>query len=125
MVGKAETQSSGLDTAKLSLAIALLVAAVAAFYYYADESLLMRVVGLLVVVLIAAGISLTSVPGRRLWSFLQDARNEVRKMVWPTRAETLQTTLIVIVVVIIVGIFLWLLDMFLGWAVKLLIGHGG
>ena len=125
MAGKAEIQSSGLDTAKLSAAIALLVAAVAAFYYYADQSLLYRVVGLLAVVAVAAGISLTSAPGRRLWSFLQDARTEVRKMVWPTRAETLQTTLVVIVMVIIVGIFLWLLDMFLGWAVKLLIGHGG
>ena len=125
MAGKAEIQSSGLDTAKLSAAIALLVAAVAAFYYYADQSLLYRVLGLLAIVAVAAGISLTSAPGRRLWSFLQDARTEVRKMVWPTRAETLQTTLVVIVMVIIVGIFLWLLDMFLGWAVKLLIGHGG
>ena len=49
---------------------------------------------------------------------------EVRKVVWPTRQETIQTTLIVVVMVIIVAIILWLLDMFLGWSIGLLMGHG-
>jgi preprotein translocase subunit SecE len=74
---------------------------------------------------VAVGIALTTVPGRRLWGFVQESRTEVRKMVWPTRAETLQTTLIVLLVVLLVGVFFWLLDMFLGWAIQLLIGTGG
>jgi preprotein translocase subunit SecE len=125
MVAKAEEKVSGFDTVKLVVAVVLLLAAVAAFYVYAEQSLLYRVLGLLAVVGLSTAIAITTMPGRRLWGFLQDSRTEVRKMVWPTRAETVQTTLIVLVIVIIVGIFLWLLDMFLGWGVKALIGQGG
>ena len=57
--------------------------------------------------------------------FISGANTEVRRVVWPTRAETLQTTLAVLVVVLLVGIFLWLLDMLLLWAVQLLTGQGG
>jgi preprotein translocase subunit SecE len=55
-------------------------------------------------------------------SFMQDARTEVRKMVWPTRVETMQTTLMVFVIVFILTIFLWLVDMLLGWGVASLLG---
>ncbi len=124
MTGKAEVERSGVDTAKLVAAVLLLVAGVLAFYWFAAESLLFRVLGLLAVVGVAVGIFATTAPGRALWGFLGESRNEVRKMVWPTRAEALQTTLIVILVVIIVAIFLWLVDMFLGWAVRSIIGTG-
>ena len=60
--------------------------------------------------------------GRRAWSFVQDSRTEVRKVVWPTRAETVQTTLIVMALVLLVGIFLWLLDMLLAWGFQTLTG---
>ena len=67
----------------------------------------------------------TTPKGRGIWRFAVDARTEVRKVVWPTRQETLQTTLIVIVMVIIVAIILWLLDIFLGWSIRSLMGQGG
>jgi preprotein translocase subunit SecE len=122
MASKTEVQSSGLDTAKLAVAALLLVAGVFAFYWYQDQSTLYRILGLLAIVAVAAGIALTTAKGRSIVSFLQDSRTEVRKMVWPSRTETVQTTLVVFLVVIVVGIFLWLLDMFLGWLIRLIIG---
>ncbi len=125
MNSKVETERSGLDTAKLVAAVTLLVAAVIGFYYYADHSLLLRVLGLLAAAGIALVIVAQTAVGGRLLGFAADARTEVRKVVWPTRQETIQTTLVVFAVVIFMGILLWLLDMLLLWAVRLLTGQGG
>ena len=80
---------------------------------------------MLISALASGFIALQTDKGRNIWLFFQDAQIEVRKVVWPTREETLQTTLIVIAVVIVIAIILWLLDMFLGWAVRGLLGQGG
>jgi len=122
MSEQTEQTGGGLDTAKLFAAVALLIAGVMGFYYYSAESMLVRVLGLLAVVGVAVGIAMTTAKGRQLAAFMGNARVEVRKMVWPTRVETTQTTLIVIGVVILVGIFLWLLDSLLGWTVRQFIG---
>jgi preprotein translocase subunit SecE len=122
MATKTEVQSSTLDTAKLAVAVLLLVAGVIAFYWYQDQSALYRALGLVAITVVAAGIALTTAKGRATVAFLQESRTEVRKMVWPSRAETMQTTLVVFLVVIIVGIFLWLLDMFLSWGIQFIIG---
>lgn len=113
---------SPLDTAKLLLAFAIVAGGIYGFYHYADASDLYRVLGLVAAVLIAFWVMLQTQMGQRLWSGIGDARSEVRKVVWPTRQETLQTTLIIFVMVLIVAIFLWLLDMFLGWSVRGLLG---
>jgi preprotein translocase subunit SecE len=126
MVAKAETQEAGkLDTLKLIVAIVLLIASVGQFYYFEGESLLYRVLGLLAIMGVAAGVVYTTRLGQTIWAFARDARTEVRKVVWPTRQETMQTTLMVVVMVILVGIMLWLMDMFLRWAVLMLTGQGG
>ena len=125
MVAKAETEvSNKLDTFKLVLAIAMLLAGIGGFYYYADASLLYRVLGLVGVAIMAAGIAFTTSTGHAILSFGREARAEVRKVVWPTRQETVQTTLMVVVAVILLGIFLWLVDMLLLEAVQLLTGQG-
>ncbi len=125
MVAKAETEvSNKLDTFKLVLAIAMLLAGIGGFYYYADASLLYRVLGLVGVAIVAAGIAFTTSTGHAILSFGREARAEVRKVVWPTRQETVQTTLMVVVAVILLGIFLWLVDMLLLEAVQLLTGQG-
>lgn len=111
-----------MDKLILLLSLVPTVGATGAFYYYADESLLLRVIGLLVALGISTFIALQSGPGKTAWAFVKDARTEVRKVVWPTRKETGQTTLFVIVAVIIMGIFFFLLDMLLGWAVRALTG---
>ena len=126
MVVKAETEESGkLDNFKFLIAIALLVGAIWQFYYFEEESQLYRILGLLAILAVAVGVMYTTRLGYGLWLFARDARTEVRKVIWPTRQETMQTTLMVIVMVIIVGIMLWLIDMFLRWAVLVITGQGG
>ncbi|MGB5299499.1 MAG: preprotein translocase subunit SecE [Thiogranum sp.] len=120
-----ETQASGLDTVKLTVALALLGGAVLAFYWYADQSLLMRVLGLMGVAVVSVLIASQTTLGRSTWAFIGNTRTEVRKVVWPTRAETTQTALAVLFVVLLMGVVLWLLDMFLLWAIRLLTGQGG
>lgn len=113
------------DKIKLFIAVLLVAAGISGFYYYADQALLYRVLGLLAVFGVSTFIALQSQPGINTWNFGRSAVIEVRKAVWPTRQETIQTTLMVMVMVIIVGIVLWLFDMSLLWAVKLLTGQGG
>ncbi len=124
MSTKVEVQESRGDTVKLGLAVAVLAAGVAGFYYFADESLLYRVLGLLGVAVAALAIAYQSTPGRRAWSFVQESRTEVRKVVWPTRMETMQTTLYVILLVMLVCLILWALDGLLGWGFQLVTGVG-
>lgn len=113
-----------MDTVKLVLAVLILLAGVAGFYYYETEALLYRVLGLLVMVGIALGVIYTTALGQSVIGFGREARAEVRKVVWPTRQETVQTTMMVLVTVIIIGIFLWLVDMVLIEAVQLLTRRG-
>jgi preprotein translocase subunit SecE len=122
VVTKTEQQASVLDTVKLALSLLLLIGGILTYHYYEEESQLLRVLGILVVVAVAAGIAATTQIGRRTLNFFKEARVEVRKVVWPTRQETVQTTIAVLVMVFIVAIMLWLVDMFLGWGVRSLLG---
>ncbi len=124
MASNTEAQGSMFDTVKLLLALLVLLAGIAGFYYFSEGSLLYRVLGLLAMVGVAIGISVTTEKGRSLIGFLGLARTEVRKMVWPTRAETMQTTLMVFILVVILAIFLWFVDMLLGAGVKALLSVG-
>jgi preprotein translocase subunit SecE len=124
MNARAETQGGGADTAKLAVAALLLVGAIFGFYHFAGHSLLLRVVVLLVVSGGAAAIALQTAVGRRLWQFALDSRMEVRKVVWPTRQETMQTTLVVVVMVLVLGILMWLFDMTLVAILRALTGKG-
>ena len=68
--------------------------------------------------------NLSSLQGRMLWKFIQGARVELNKVVWPTREETMQTTLVVLVVALFGGVFFWLLDLFLLWLTTRITGQG-
>jgi len=114
-----------MDTVKLAIAVFLLVGGLFAFYFFSDYSTLLRVLGLLVIGGAAAAIALQTAQGRRLWQFATDSRTEVRKVVWPTRQETLQTTLVVMAMVLVLGLILWLFDTILMAILRLLIGQGG
>jgi preprotein translocase subunit SecE len=124
MSARLEMTTALADLLKWIVAIALFVAALAAFYLFPDESLLLRVVGLLVAAGLTCAIGYTTAKGREAWHFLRDARTEVRKVVWPTRTETLQTTGIVIVVVSVLAVVMWGFDSLLSVAVKSLLGSG-
>lgn len=120
-----ESNISPWDTFKISLAVIILAAGIVGFYYFASQLVVFRALGLLVVGGISLGIFASSKLGRWVWRFLMDSRTEVRKIVWPSRKETTQVTLVVLAMTVIVGISLWLLDMFLGWAIKVMMGYGG
>jgi preprotein translocase subunit SecE len=125
MSEQAETGASALDTAKLVASVAILVGGIVAFYLLGDLPIAVR--WLIVLGSFAAGIvvALQSTQGRELWQFVQGSRVELRKVVWPTRQETLQTTMVVMVAIVLMGVFFWLLDMALGAITRVLTGQGG
>ena len=122
---KADIEPGWVDTVKLLLAIAILLAGIAAYYYYANVPALIRVVGILVALGLAVVVAMRSSQGQNLWRFMQGSRVELRKVVWPTREETVQTTLIVILFAGVMGVFFWLLDLFLLWFTTFFTGQGG
>ena len=114
-----ETKSS---KSYLILSIGVLITGMILFYYYSDVRLFYRVVGMISIVILSAFIAYQSDFGKLVYSYVTDSKVEVKKVTWPTKQETTQTTLGVIFVVIIVGILLWLFDMLLGWAIGTLYG---
>ena len=106
----------------LMLSIGVLITGMILFYYYSDVRLFYRVVGMITVVIFSAFIAYQSDFGKLVYSYVTDSKVELKKVTWPTKQETTQTTLGVIFVVIIVGILLWLFDMLLGWAIGTLYG---
>ncbi len=124
MTQKVETGPSALDTVKLAAAVAVLLGGIAAFYVMSSYPLALRWV--IVLASLGAGIfvALQSMQGRAFWDFVQGSRVELRKVVWPTRQETLQTTLVVFVAILAMGIFFWALDWILGSVTAALTGRG-
>ena len=94
-----ETESNRFDSLKLGIAVAMLAVGIIAFYRFDDQLLVLRVLGLLAVAGIAVFVAAQSSTGRNIIGFIRGAQTEVRKVVWPTRAETVQTTLAVILMV--------------------------
>jgi preprotein translocase subunit SecE len=120
MNAKTEDTGSALDTAKLVVVVVLLAAGVYGFYSFADQPLWVRLIGLLAVVAAAVFVALQTAIGRTVWQFAVDSRTEVRKVVWPTRQETLQTLLIITIAVLLTALFLWLVDSLLFSIVRFL-----
>ncbi len=105
--------SSTLDTLKMASAVAILLSSVFSFYYFAELSVLIRVLAVIFSVILSLIIFFSTQRGIIFWDFLQGSRVEMRKVVWPTKQETIQTTLTVFVFVLVLGIFFWLLDFLL------------
>jgi len=114
-------QNNYADQLKLGFSIVLIAAGILGFYYFDGLSSLFKVVGLIVLVGVAISVAWNTEKGRETVTFLREAQIEVRKVVWPTRQETLQTTFFVLVVVLIFAILLWLLDLLLSSIVNALI----
>ena len=105
--------SSTLDTLKMASAVAILLSSVFSFYYFAELSVLIRVLVVIFCVILSLMIFFSTQRGIIFWDFLQGSRVEMRKVVWPTKQETIQTTLTVFMFVLVLGIFFWLLDFLL------------
>jgi preprotein translocase subunit SecE len=109
-----------LDRIKLALASAVAIAGIAVFYMLGEKPAVVRVAAVLAGFAVGAAIAVTTELGRAGLEFAKEARVELRKVVWPTRKETVQVTLTVIVMVIVVALFLWLVDWLLGIGVQAL-----
>jgi preprotein translocase subunit SecE len=109
--------SNALDMVKLVLAGVLLVAGIVAYYYFADWNGWARIGVLLGGLIGAAAVGAFTGPGRAVREYLSESQFELRKVVWPTRDETVRTTLVIIVVVIILSLLLGLIDLILKWVV--------
>ncbi|SFJ31979.1 protein translocase subunit secE/sec61 gamma [Pseudomonas guineae] len=119
---KAEAKDSRFDMLKWLLVAALVITGVVGNQYFSAEPILYRVLALLVVAALAGVIALQTSKGKAFWVLAKEARVEIRKVVWPTRQETTQTTLIVVAVVLVMALLLWGLDSLLGWLVSLIVG---
>lgn len=110
MVVNMENQRAKLDSLLWGLAVVLLVTGIGGQYYFASQSALVRVGGLLLAAVLAVGLITRTQFARNLWVSWQDALIELRKVVWPTKQETIQSTVAVLVVVFSMGIVLWVID---------------
>jgi len=124
---QAQDQTAGggaAGTLTVAVAIALLIAGIAAFYLLDTRPDWQRwsIAGIGLVV--AIGVFALSPMGRRFWQFILDSRVELRKVVWPTRQETFQTTAVVLGFIAIAGAFFWVLDLLLAWLTRMLSGQG-
>ncbi|EIJ43718.1 preprotein translocase, SecE subunit [Beggiatoa alba B18LD] len=113
------------DLVKWGIAIALLFASVVVFHLLEGKLFAVRVALVLAAVGGAIFIASKTEKGRFVWGFLREAHIEVRKVVWPSNQETVQTTGIVLLMVVVVALFVWILDATLFWIVRLLTGQGG
>jgi len=117
-----EQATSSFDTPKWGVVFLLLAGAVAGNYFYSEASVLIRAVAVVVAVAVAGLVALQTEKGSNALVFAKEARTEVRKVVWPTRQEAVQTTGIVLVVTLLMSLLLWGLDSVLFWLVGLVTG---
>ena len=112
------------DKIKMVLAFLLVVAGVAGFYMLHDSAAVLRVLSVLVGLLLASGVFWTTEQGKNLFGFAQDSVAEAKRVVWPTRKETLQTTGVVVMFAVVMALFLWAVDASLLLVVNKLMGRG-
>ena len=111
-----------LDGAKWTLIAILLGGAIYGNYYFSAEPLLYRVLVLIVVASISAAVALQTSKGADFWELAKGAKVEAGRVVWPTRQERNQTTLVVVAFVLVMAMLLWGLDAFFGWLAAMIIG---
>jgi preprotein translocase subunit SecE len=119
-----DTTAGPLDTVLLVLAALVIVGALFAYYWFEQTPVALRAGGIIVGLGAAAALVYRTQLGQTLWQFIQGSRVEIRKVVWPTRQETQQTTLAVFVFLLVLGIFFWSLDLLLLWITRTLTGQG-
>jgi preprotein translocase subunit SecE len=122
MSSKEEDQVSRLDSARWILIVAIILGGVYANTLFATEPVLYRAMAGIALMGVSVAIMLQTALGKATWELAKESRVEIRKVVWPTRQETVQTTFIVVAVVIFVALILWILDSSVSWIVQGVIG---
>ena len=122
-VDQSQQAASPADVAKYVLAAAVLVAGFYAFYYFGQWPGPLRGLVIAAGVVAAVGIMAFTAKGHAAREFLSESMFELRKVVWPTRQETMRTTGMVLVVVVIVALILSGFDLVISWLIRLLLGQ--
>ena len=105
-----------IDKIKLGAGLLLVALGIAGYYWLSDSALILRILAVAAGILLGAAVAWSSVPGRQFAVFAGESIDEVKKVVWPTRKETMQTTAAVFAFVVVMAVFLWLTDKTLEWA---------
>ncbi len=113
-----ETQTSSTDVFKWLIIVVLVAVGVISNDYYSAEPMLYRLIAILVIACIISFLALQTVRGKEFFILAKEAQIEIRRVVWPTRQETVQTTTIVLAVVFFMSFVLWGVDSLLGWIVS-------
>ena len=126
MTNSSETQDRPalVDTALLAAACLVLLASIVAYYYFEGVTLVLRVMGILAGVGIGAALLYQARQGQVIWQFILGSRVEIRKVIWPNRQETMQTTITVFIFLLILGFFFWSLDFVLLMITRAVTGQG-
>lgn len=127
MAFKADTPQNGTsyDWLKWFAVAFLLIVGIVANYYYNDQPWPLRLLGWLLLLLVAGVIALQTKQGKQVLTFARESRIELRKVYWPTRQETIQTTLVVGAMVVVLALVLWGIDGLLMWLIGWLTGQRG
>ncbi len=113
------------DKAKLGVAVVAIAAGIAGYYLLGSDATWLRWIAVVAGIAVAALVLALSRYGTEFRAFVDSARVELRKVVWPSREETAKTTLVVFIFVGIAALFFWGLDLLLAWATRALTGQGG
>jgi preprotein translocase subunit SecE len=125
MTEEIKAQDGGAaKTAKLVIAILLVLAGVAAFYLLSSQPTWVRWLAVVGGIVLGGLVIAFSQYGSDLKQFIALSRIELRKIVWPNRQETGMTTLVVLGFVLVAGLFFWGLDLVLAWATQALTRQG-
>ena len=122
MASQAAKKSSALDTVKWLVVTALVVVAIVGNGQYSEVGLIYRALGVVALAAAAVAVALTTVRGRKFNQYRKEAWTELRKVIWPTRTETTQTTLLVLAVVLLVALMLFFFDMLISFLIGLVVG---
>ena len=117
-----ESAAKFIDKAKWFVVWVLVIAGIWGNWYYQEIAVLLRAAILIGIGLVAAFLVFQTESGRTLWRQMKGARGEIRRVVWPSRQQTAQTTMIVIALILVVSLILWGLDSLLSWGVSSTIG---
>jgi preprotein translocase subunit SecE len=116
-----ETVNTGADKAKIAVSVLLVIAGIVGFYMLTKQGPITQWGALIAAIVAAVAVFVSSESGKEFVAFGRDAWREAKKVVWPTRKESMQMTAYVFAFVVVMALFLWLTDKSLEWIIFSLI----
>ncbi len=124
-IGTTQQEKPRFDGLKWLLIFLIIAGGVVVNFYFRETAWPIRAAIGIVVAVALLFVAYQTAKGQRVWEFMRGARSELRKVSWPARQETVQTTMIVVIVVVITALALWGIDSFFMWLISWLTGQRG